>query len=264
MRTSHFLYLIASMLLLANGLSEAAVQTADWNGGTGNWSNISNWDIGAVPNNGVYQYTVLIDNGDAANSIVSLDQNTTISILNIQASDTLNLLTSNEMRVLSYINNSGTGNQADGSTLNIAGYLDNSNNWNLNSSGNISSQVNFLYSGSVEFRGTSQLNLSDALYNNILGNTSSGTDNILTNTINHTIRGAGDLGTFNDEINNAGLILADKTTNPLDVTFGWVNSGCNNSGAIRSTDTGGMILRGTLYGSGGGKIEAVAGSKITP
>jgi hypothetical protein len=52
--------------------------TAHWIGGSGNWSDPSNWDIGVVPNNsGGTTYAAIVDR-PADNPTVVIDQAVTI------------------------------------------------------------------------------------------------------------------------------------------------------------------------------------------
>jgi hypothetical protein len=55
--------------------------TAHWIGGSGNWSDPTHWDIGAVPNNsGGTTYAVVIDL-PASNPVVTIDQGVTVNSL---------------------------------------------------------------------------------------------------------------------------------------------------------------------------------------
>ena len=55
--------------------------TAHWIGGSGNWSDPTHWDIGAMPNNtGSTTYSVVIDL-PASNLVITIDQGVTINSL---------------------------------------------------------------------------------------------------------------------------------------------------------------------------------------
>src|SRR3984885_16044880 len=70
---------IAACLCPALALGQT---NSSWNGGTGNWSNATDWNPNQVPNNGGGNtYNVSIDSGGADN--VTLDQNATISSLTL-------------------------------------------------------------------------------------------------------------------------------------------------------------------------------------
>ena len=91
------------------------IQATIWDGGAGNWSTASNWRLGVVPNNSSLH--VLADDGDPANSVVSLDQNATIGDLTTDAPDTVNI---NATRTLTL---AGPGNSVFNGRLNNSGTL---------------------------------------------------------------------------------------------------------------------------------------------
>jgi hypothetical protein len=64
----------------------ASAQTI-WNGGTGNWNTAANWSTGTFPNGSTTN--VLIDNGNAAASTVTLNTTVSVNNLTIDAGDAL-------------------------------------------------------------------------------------------------------------------------------------------------------------------------------
>jgi hypothetical protein len=61
--------------------------TTNWLGGAGNWSNAANWSTGVVPNS--VSTNVCIDDGNAANSQVTLDISVSVGTLTIDSGDSL-------------------------------------------------------------------------------------------------------------------------------------------------------------------------------
>jgi hypothetical protein len=86
----------ASALLTAGAsVAPAAQVPAHWLGGSGNWNDPTKWSTGVAPNNGADTYTVNIDNGNPAASVVQLwpagnvQQSYEVDALTIDASDKL-------------------------------------------------------------------------------------------------------------------------------------------------------------------------------
>lgn len=102
---------IAMLFVLASAFSlQSSAQTnSAWTGGTGNWSNASDWTNG-VPNG---FYNTLITNGG---STVNLDMNATIASLALQSQNTLNILSGNTLTFQAPGSASAIGN----GTINIA------------------------------------------------------------------------------------------------------------------------------------------------
>ena len=73
----------------ATPFAHAAVQSATWKPGTGNWDVPARWSPAVVPNNAVDTYNVFIDGGNAAVSVVTLNVAPTINSLTIDNGDTL-------------------------------------------------------------------------------------------------------------------------------------------------------------------------------
>jgi hypothetical protein len=120
------LTILLSSLFLLLGLFAMPINAqtnSTWNGGTGNWSDTSNWNPGAVPNNGAgTTYNVTID---VPNSAVTIDiLNVTIDNLTLGATDSLNINPSNPSNSLTLASgiSSNAGNITNSGNLNIAGY----------------------------------------------------------------------------------------------------------------------------------------------
>jgi hypothetical protein len=124
--------LFASLNLLCGPLSGPvhAQTNSKWNGGTGNWSDSSNWNPGAVPNNGggaTYDVTI-----NVANSSVTMDVlNDTIDDLKLGSTSTLfiNLgdslsLDSGSSTINGQIFNDGNMNNSGTLHVNVNGLLD--------------------------------------------------------------------------------------------------------------------------------------------
>lgn len=111
---------IAILFVLASAFSlQLNAQTnSAWTGGTGNWSNASDWTNG-VPNG---NYNALISNGGPV-STVNLDINSTIANLGLDTGNTLNILPANTLTFQSAsgstINGGGTINLASGGGITI-------------------------------------------------------------------------------------------------------------------------------------------------
>jgi hypothetical protein len=94
--------LLASLFLLLGLLAMPinAQTNSTWNGGTGNWSDTSNWNPGAVPNNGAgTAYSVTID---VPNSVATIDiLNVTIDNLTLGAANSLYINPSNSLTLAS-------------------------------------------------------------------------------------------------------------------------------------------------------------------
>jgi hypothetical protein len=131
-RSAFVLVVFSAPLVLFLGLfaASANAQTnSTWNDGTGNWSNSSDWNPAAVPNNsGTAAYDVTIG---VANSNVTMDVlNDTIDNLTLEATSSLTI-TNNTLSLVSgasfdngtITNNGGVFNNELGSSLTISGEL---------------------------------------------------------------------------------------------------------------------------------------------
>jgi hypothetical protein len=146
-----------------------------WNGGTGNWSNATDWSPNQVPNNGGGNtYDVTIDSGGSDN--VTLDENATISsltlggvgsgndsmlrgsgTLTITGSATINLTGSLDVNVLSVAGVTNSGN-VFAETMTVTGTFTNNGRLTVNGVANINTLMN---SGATQVNGT--LNLTNGI-----------------------------------------------------------------------------------------------------
>jgi hypothetical protein len=147
---------------------------SSWNGGTGSWSNATDWTPNQVPNNGGGNtYNVTIDSGGADN--VTLDQNATISSLTLgggsgidsflEGPDTLTItgtaivnptgsLGVNGLSAASVVNNG----QIFAQTMTVTDTFTNTGRLTVNGVANINTLVN---SGVTQVNGT--LNLTNGI-----------------------------------------------------------------------------------------------------
>jgi hypothetical protein len=101
--------LLPSLFLLLGLLAMPInAQNATWNGGTGNWSDASNWNPGAVPNSSgdTITYNVTIS---VPGSVVTMDVlNDTIISLSLGVTDTLSINSSASLGLWNGASNAGT------------------------------------------------------------------------------------------------------------------------------------------------------------
>jgi sugar lactone lactonase YvrE len=93
----------------------AIVDTLSWTGGEGTWGTAAQWNLSQVPN-ATYIH-VNVDNGNAASSAVTLDQNATVATLDVDAGDALSIAPG---RTLTFV---GTGTSTFDGALNNAGTM---------------------------------------------------------------------------------------------------------------------------------------------
>jgi hypothetical protein len=185
---------------------------SSWNGGTGNWSDLGNWNPAAVPNNsGTTKYDVTIG---AANSNVTMDVlNDTIDNLTLASKNSLTI-TGNSLSLVAgasfdngMINNDGDiFNNALGSSLTISGVFIDQDSFG------ISIPSTFNNAGKVFVT-------ADGLFYNQFGSTIS--------TINNsgTLSNAGSLFMEQGVINNLGTL-----TNASGGTVSFLDAGIFNNG----------------------------------
>jgi endonuclease/exonuclease/phosphatase family metal-dependent hydrolase len=103
-----------------------------WFGGVGTWTNTADWSNGVVPNSSTTE--VLIDDGNPASSLVTLNQTASASDVQLDANDTFNISSGNALTLYGpastvfngVLNNAGTINAVNISTgstgaFNLAG-----------------------------------------------------------------------------------------------------------------------------------------------
>jgi hypothetical protein len=208
-------------------LFEAATATAQiiidtWRGGSGLWNVAADWTTG-VPNNGTpagASYNVLIDNGNAVHSVVSLNQIATINNLTINSGDSLAF-------------NNGTALTVNGSSIANAGNL------SLNSAGSLTELV--IGAPNVTLNGGA-VTMSNNANNYIFG---AATTDTLTN--QETIQGAGHIGNGRMTLVNSGTINANQSAG---MTI-QANGGATNSGTLEATAGSTLNLTGTTVANTG-------------
>ena len=221
--------LISSALLLP-WLSSAPAQTdAIWTGGTGNWSNAALWSPAGVPN-GV-PYNVLLDNGNAANSIVDLDMWATVGGLTIDAGDMLRINNGNRL-ILS------------GATVNNAGTI------LINPNG---STTYLFISGTVNLQGAGKLTLGGSGHGVV-----SFAGGPATDTLNsaQTIEGFGAIDVL---LNNQAAGVVDANVGGGGLTL---YRATTNAGTLRASNGGTLNFYNIAVANTGGVITATSGSTV--
>jgi hypothetical protein len=232
-----------SLTLLCAAIAPAANINATWNGGSSTWNNTSNWDIGTVPNNNASDtYNVFIDGLKPGSSAVILDLNATINTLTLETGDAMQV-------------------QA-GRTLTVNGGITNDGDLLLSSTGSLTR----LYLGaSLTLGGNGRLLLGDNPAFNSIRSLSTLTQATLTNDVNHTIRGRGNIGENYTGIVNKGLIDATSLIGIDPGTAGVVNQGimqASNGGTLSLDSRDELNFTFKVYKNVGGVIQALNGSTV--
>jgi hypothetical protein len=215
-------------LLGLQGTAYAVLINSTWNGGVGNWNVAGNWSPAGVPNNGGGNtFNVLIDNGNATASTVSLDTSVTIENLTIDSGDTLN--------------------QKSGRSLTQSG-ITNNGSYNMNSVGT-TTDLRMTGGSNVTLQGNGTLNMSNNINNRILD--TGGED--LIHGAGHTIQGSGQIlaamtnnGTVNANA-SAGITLSTNTK--------------TNNGLMKASGGGDLRVNVDVDGTGNWEADG-AGSMI--
>jgi hypothetical protein len=227
------------MLLVAAGSASANTIGVTWNGGTGNWSNSSQWTPAGVPNNaGGTTYSVDI----GGTSAVTMDVlNATVDNINLAAAgsslqigllnnfDSLTLVSgvSSNSGTLSIsgrlnyyfvvgsaLDNYGTLNNTSAGTLNNSGILNNNggaaitNAGTLNNSGNLYNNLNAVlnnFGTLVNVKNSSGLLTNFGALNNY---------GVLNNNHGTPLRNPGTLNNFGVINNNFGALLQNTPLGP--------------------------------------------------
>lgn len=190
----------------------------DWNGGAGSWTGGVNWSTLTVPDSAGAD--VLIDNGDAADSAVTLlNANATLGRLTIDAGDSLTFANTSDP-VQQFVLAAAQGAFAG------SGMILNNGMFSINA---IRGGPTLMRIGdsstaqTVTLNGTGTLIMGNSPANQI---TAFGTSQTFVN--NSTIAGAGTIGGGLRAITNTGTILATSLTNRLIV---------NSPNTITNTET---------------------------
>ena len=229
-------------ILVAAGAAGAAQVDATWNGGTGVWSDTGAWDVGVAPDNGVGgdTYNVLIDDGNAAASTVTMDVDATIDNLTVDAADELIIGASRRLTVVD-----GAG----------AGIIDNAGIIRINAGYPQAFAYLTVSGGQVTLQGAGSVILTDH-WNNAIGG-SAPTDRLVN--ADNTIEGFGDIGSDSMGVTNqaliraadAGVIIVDPST-----------AGAVNTGTMRAATAGALVLQDGTFDNTGGLIEVADASYL--
>jgi fibronectin-binding autotransporter adhesin len=228
MFSRHVFASILSLLLLVPKPTQALTDVI-WTGGTGNWSNSALWNPTGVPNGVLFH--VLLDNGNVANSIVSLDTTVTIGWLTIDAGDLLRI-------------EEGFDLTLSNALVNNAGIL------SLNSLGSGA----YLYiDGTTTLQGAGKVTLGSGLANTIQYSGDALTDTLINK---QTIEGRGDISVL---LNNhaTGLIHANVANETLNIY-----QNVTNAGTLRASGGGTLSLTGVEVANTGGVISAQSGGTV--
>jgi len=235
--------------------------TTNWLGGTGNWSNAAMWSTGVVPNS--TSTNVCIDDGNAADSVVTLDIAASVGTLTIDSGDSLTIGNNQSLVVAGNISNAGQ--------IQISAAA---NNTFLSISGAVSLSGGGTVTMSMSGGGSAVIN-------------ESGSSAVLTN-VNNTIQGRGQIGNnglsfvnqsagiVNGNVAGAALLLnpnsiANQGLLESTSAFLQISALSNNSGGTISASgtgvvqfvAGATIQGGTLATASGGVLGVAASTTIT-
>lgn len=242
---------LAVLLLIAGVIAGSAyAQTnSTWNGGTGNWSNSTDWTPNAVPDNDTGNTTYDVTIG-APNSVVTMDIGSTINKLALGTKNSLNISASEGLR-LSDGDSSNSGKLTNFGEL-VLGFVSTSSTLTNNSGAHLTNYgVLGWGTGSVLINnsGAYLLNLGTISY----GSFASSPFGRLVNNgtfINNSLLSA---GSYADVVNNTGAYFANSGTMNV-FTSDFSNSGrFNNSGGFTffaSSDPASFSNSGTFNNSG--------------
>jgi len=219
-----------------------------WNGGTGNWSDLGNWNPAAVPNNsGTTTYDVKIG---AANSNVTMDVlNDTIDNLTIASKNSLTIDAGDSLSLVS-------GTSFNSGTIDVIGRLNNDLGSAFTNAGTITSTST---TGLLSNFGTFINN--GTISNVTISNNSFPTpDAIFTNNGTITTAANGDLNNldFNAFTNNGKITIvatSDLINSGAFQNFGTIyNNGLLNNSPAASGD-GSFLNAGTINNNAGGSLQ---------
>ena len=242
-----FLQALGFACLAATAALPARAQTPYvWDGGTGNWSDPTQWTPMTVPNS--VNADVAIDGGKTGvNSVVTMDNSYTVGRLTVDAGDTLNTNNGTTLTV-STGGFAGSGSIIDNGTINLTG-------------GYYNTQL--IFNGPGSLSGTGTLNLGGGGNNLYLYESNSG--DLLTVGAGFTVAGAGNVGNGQTTFSNLGTISANTSGAVLDLQPGGGNATFANGSAGIAQATGGGILQLNGNNGGvfsGGTFRALADSQV--
>jgi len=215
-------------------VATAANLNATWNGGSGAWSITAKWSGGVVPNNaGTDSFSVFIDGGKATASVVTLDVSSTVTNLTIDNGDALDHISGRALAI-------------------AGGAVVNNGTWAVSTGGQL---TDLLFYDGVTLSGSGSIVMNNALFlaNRILTNNS-----VLSQGVNHTIRGSGQLLANSGGMVNHGAVVVDQ---PNGLVIDPNEIGFTNDGLMQA-DGGPLTLAGGTFANSGGTIEALEDSAV--
>lgn len=157
-----------------------------------------------------------------------------------------------EATTLDGVTNTGL-TQVSSAGARLAGTIVNDGELRLNSSGGTTT---FSIEGDVRLEGSGALTATSFAANTI--NSAFGFDgSVLTNTVDHTIRGSGSLGAASMGLVNEGLILADQAAQlTVNLSNAVSQENRRNTGIMRAENGATLAISSTVLDNTGGLIEA--------
>jgi len=205
-------------LLLSSSAVAQTPTNANWTGGSGNWSDNSNWSSAGSPdNNASFEYDVSIDNGSSTNSVVNLNVGATIRSLTVDTGDTLNIENGNALSL------QDVGNITNNGVVNIGG---------------INGSTILNVGGGALIDGTGTINMASSSHSELSTNL---TGESFTIGAGQTIQGRGDIGLNRSNIENFGVIETSSGVLTIDPNGSQSSFGFSNRNIIRASGTG--VLR---------------------
>jgi endonuclease/exonuclease/phosphatase family metal-dependent hydrolase len=206
-----------SIITTANGI---------WLGGTGNWSNASNWSNSTVPNSSTLE--VKIDNGNSVASAVTLDQNSTVSDIILNANDSLTVTAGHTLTL------SGTTATAINGTFSNLGTLSATsiiNTGTFTSTGSLAVSGTLTNSGSSTIGGTQNWS-TGSVFLNTAGTATFTSDVAPSSTSMPGINVSGGAIKFSSSQHLASLTLASGSTVTVTQQANHVNRSLITSSAL--------------------------------
>ena len=268
LKISNGILLLAAVMAVCLSPRVALAQTnSNWNGGTGNWSNATDWTPNGVPNNGGGStYNVTIDSGGTDSAV--LDINATINSLVLggtTGTSTLQNLsgTAETLNIIGTltVNQTGSLTLSDGSILTVGGNSSNAGAIYLYGS-TVTLSGNLNNSGTVELifyagTGVANLNVNGNLTNSGSvelsgGNVSLTVTGTFTNDSGATLYTQSDiaLGTL---VNNGTLQIDSGTLNLTNQPNGITDVGAGSTiqlyGTIKAGANNGLANLATIEGT---------------
>ena len=129
--------------------------------------------------------------------------------------------------------------------------MTNNGTWNMNSTGSF---TDLTFAGGITLGGSGEVVMGNQDNNRIFTNNTT-----LTQGVNHTIQGAGQLLADTGGMVNLGAIIADQATA---LTIDPNGLGFTNEGTMQATGAGGFVFNAGTFTNTGQTIEVLTGSKL--